>query len=166
MSSAREQAGEGRLDRLGAEVERGDVPFEMVDRDERDAARPGHGLRRREADEERTDQARTARDADALDVGHLSTRLGECLADDRADELQVAAGGDLRDDAAVPAVEVGLRGDDGGEHPAFPRDDRSGGLVARRLDAQDHAVSSRAPASTRRRSDSRHMITASSRLSV
>ena len=97
---------------------------------------------------------------------HLGTRLGECLADDRADELEVAARGDLRDDAAVAGVEVGLRGDDGGEHPAVPRDDRSGGLVARRLDAQDHPVSSRAPASTRRRSDSRHMITASSRLSV
>ena len=48
----------------GAEVERRDVTLEVVDRDERDAARPGDRLGRREADEQRTDQARPARDAD------------------------------------------------------------------------------------------------------
>jgi hypothetical protein len=46
MAAAGEQAEEGRFDRVGLEVERGDVAVEVVDRDERQVARPGDCLRR------------------------------------------------------------------------------------------------------------------------
>ena len=68
MPTAREQAEERRLERLRAEVERGDVPVQVVDGDERQAAPPGDPLRGGEADEERSDQAGPPRDGDAVEV--------------------------------------------------------------------------------------------------
>ena len=45
----------------------------------------------------------------------VAPRVAERLADDGRDELEVAARGDLGHDAAVPRVQVGLRGDDVGQ---------------------------------------------------
>ena len=58
VPAAREQARERRLERVGAEVERRDVALQVVDRDERQPARPGDRLGRREPDEQRADQPR------------------------------------------------------------------------------------------------------------
>src|SRR5205807_1166476 len=57
VAAAREQAEEGRLDRVRLQVERGDMPVQMVDRVQRQAPRPGDRLRRGEADEQRADEA-------------------------------------------------------------------------------------------------------------
>ena len=81
----------------------------------------------------------------------------ERLVDHRRDQLEVAPRRDLGHDAAEARVQLGLRRDDVRDDLAVVGDDRRGGLVAARLDAEDHAVGSRA---------SRHMISASSRLSV
>ena len=53
VTAAGEQAEERRLDGIRPEVERRDVPLEVVDRDERCAVRPRDRLRGREADEQR-----------------------------------------------------------------------------------------------------------------
>ena len=58
VPAAREQAEKRRVERVGLEVERGDVTVEVVDRRERQPARPGERLRRRDADEQRADRGR------------------------------------------------------------------------------------------------------------
>ena len=58
--------------------------------------------------------------------------------DDRRNELEVTPRGDLRDDAAVASVQLGLRGDDVREDVSRAGDDRRGGLVARCLDSENH----------------------------
>jgi hypothetical protein len=141
---AREQADERRLDRLVTEVERRDVPLQVVDRNERDPPRPGDRLRRREPHEEGADQPGPARDADARDVAQPHSRLCQRLADHRGHELEMAAGGDLGDDAAVAGMELGLRGDDRREHGAVAGHDGGSRLVAGSLDAQDRRGCARA----------------------
>ena len=61
VAAAREQAGERRLEVERLQIERGDVPVQVVDGDQRQPPRPRERLRRRDADEQRADQARAAR---------------------------------------------------------------------------------------------------------
>ena len=75
------------------------------------------------------------------------------------DELEMPARRDLRDDASVAGVEVGLRGDNIRPDLAVVRDQRRCSLVTRRLDPQDQALAGS-------RTGSFHMMSASSRLSV
>ena len=163
VPAAREEAGERRLEGLGPQVERRDVRAEMVDRHEREAARPGDRLRGREADEQRADETGALGDGDPADVVEAPPRVVERRAQDRRNELEVPSRGDLRHHAAVPRVELGLRGDDRGEQLAVLGDDGGGRLVAGRLEAEDEPAHA-APSGSG--SASRHMISASSRLSV
>ena len=68
VPSAREQAEKRRLDGIRLEVERGDVPVQMVDRYERQPAAPGEPLGGREPDEQRADEPRPLRDRDPVDL--------------------------------------------------------------------------------------------------
>ena len=104
VTAAREQAEEGRLDGIGLEEERGDVPVQVVDRHKRQAARPGERLRGGEAHEQRADEAGATRHGEALDVRDRRARLLQRLGHDRDDQLRVAPRRDLRDDAAVAGV--------------------------------------------------------------
>ena len=67
----------------------------------------------------------------------VDARPVERLAHDRRDQLEVPPRGDLRNDPAEAGVQLGLGGDD--VRPDLPRrrDDRRGGLVAGRLQAED-----------------------------
>jgi hypothetical protein len=159
VPAAREQAQERRLYGVRPRKERRDVAVQVVDRDERQPPRPGERLRRGDADQKRPDQAGALRDTDSLDVAELGVRVGERLPQRRQDQLEMVPGRDLRDDAAVRRVQLGLRGDDVGEHAAVPGDERGGGLVTRGLDPENQALA-------RSRTGSFHMISASSRLSV
>ena len=159
VPAAREQAEERRLDGVGLEEERCDVAVQMVDRDERQTARPGERLRSREPDKQRADQARPPSDCDTTDVVEAHSALRERLPDDGHDELEMPPRGDLRDDASVARVQVGLRGDDVREDAPVLGDERGRRLVARRLEPEDQALAGS-------RTGSFHMISASSRLSV
>ena len=66
MPPAREEADEGRLDGRLPEVQRRDMALQVVDRHERDPARPRDRLGGREPDEQRADQPRSARDPDPV----------------------------------------------------------------------------------------------------
>ena len=68
VAAAGDQAEERRLERLGLEEVGGDVALQVVDRDQRQAARRGDRLRRADADQEGADQPRPDRDRDRLDV--------------------------------------------------------------------------------------------------
>jgi hypothetical protein len=159
VAAARKEAEERRLDGVGPEVEGRDVPLEVVHGRERKTARPGQRLRGRDPDEERANEPRALRDRDEVGVVERGPSLLERSAYDRRDELEVAPGRDLGDDATVAGMEVGLRGDDRRQHPPVRRDDRCRGLVAGRLDPEDHGAPSEGAGSF-------HMTRASSRLSV
>jgi hypothetical protein len=165
VPAAREEARERRLERLGLEVQRRDVPAEMVDRDERKPARPREPFRNGETHEQRADEAGPLRHADPRDVVEGRSRLVERGCDDRRDELEMPARRDLGDDPAVPGMEVCLRRHDGGEDPPVVAHERGRRLVAGGLDPEDDLA--HAPvAFSSAWSASRHMINASSRLSV
>ncbi len=175
VASACKQAEERRLHRLGLEVERGDMPVQVVDRHERQAAGPRERLGRGEADEQRADQAGPGGDRDAVDVVERDARLLLRLTQDRQHELEVPARGDLGDDAAVARMQVGLGGDDVGPDLALLGDERGGRLVAGRLERENHAsimpgsdelAAGAGQALAASRTGSFHMISASSRLSV
>ena len=166
MAAAREEARERRLERVGLEVERRDVPLEVIDGDERQSPRPRDRLGGRQADEQRAHEPRALRHADAIEVVEPDTRVLERSSDDRRNELEVASRGDLGNDAAEPRVKLGLRGDDRRQHRAVARDDRGRGLVARGLDAEDVQPTPSSSAGSAAGSGSRHMMSASSRLSV
>ena len=133
--------------------------MQMVDRDERQPPRPGQGLCGRDPDEQGADEARSLGDGDPVDVVERGSRVFERAPHGGEQKLEMVARGDLRDDAAVPRVQLGLRRDDVREQPAVVGDERGRGLVAGGLQAQDHAEA-------RSRTGSFHMIRASSRLSV
>ena len=138
MATACEQADERRLDRIGLQVERGDVAVEMVDRGEGQLVCPRERFRGSETDEERPDQARPAGDGDLVDVVERRPGLAERLAQHGQDELEVAPRGDLGDDAAETGVQVGLGRDDVGADLAVPGDERRRGLVAGGLEREYH----------------------------
>ena len=138
MPTAREEAEEGRLRRVGRQVERGDVAVQVVHRNEREPARGGERLGRRQAHQQRADQPRPARDGDGLDLLELRLGLLERLGEHRSDQLEVPTRGDLGDDAAVACVQRGLRGNDVRADAPVSCDERDGRLVARGLDPQNH----------------------------
>ena len=79
---AREQARERRLDGRGLEVERRDVPLEVIHRDERQPSGPREGLGGRDADEERADQPGALGDRDSLDLVERSLGFSKCVPHD------------------------------------------------------------------------------------
>ena len=132
--------------------------MQVIDRDQRQPVRPGDGLRSRETDEQRADEAWSLRDRDRIEGLELGVRLGQRFPQHGHDELEVASRSDLRDDAPEASVKLRLRGDDVREDSPIGRDHRGGGLVTRSFDAQDQSSGSLI--------GSFHMINASSRLSV
>ena len=93
--------------------------------------------------------------ATLLEVVERRPGAGQRLPDHGRDELQMPPRRDLGDDAAEPGVQLVLGRDDARQDLAVGRDQRGSGLVARRLDPENE-----------RGYASRHMISASSRLSV
>ncbi len=57
VAAGGEQQQERRLQRIGVEVQRGDVAVQVPDRDQRQAAGIGQRLRARQPDQKRSDQA-------------------------------------------------------------------------------------------------------------
>jgi hypothetical protein len=117
------------------------MAFEVVDREEGQAARGGDALRRHHADDHAADQARPRRRRDAVEIAEPESGLLERAPDDAVDRLQMGAGRDLWHDAAVGAVFLQLGIDDVRADGARIVDDRRRGLVAARLDAEnDHGA--------------------------
>ena len=146
------------------------MALEVVDGRERQAAGRGDRLRRRDADEQRADEARPLRDADERDVAERRAGPAQRVVERRVGELEVMARRDLRHDAAVRVVDA-LRRDDVREHVAVAADDRRARVVAARLDGEDEARAHAGAGfgTSSKRPDSvigvRHMMTASSPLS-
>ncbi len=138
--AARDHERDGRVLDLGVVKGNGvDVPLDVVDADERLSAGVRERLRVADADEQRADEPRSARDGDSVDLVDRDARLVERLVDDRADLLEVLARRDLGHDAPVDAVRRDLRRDDVRANMAAVLDDGRRGLIARRLDAEHQA---------------------------
>ena len=105
--------------------------------------------------------------ATPLEVAEADPGLGERVAHDAVEQLGVAPRGDLGDDAAELGVELVLRRDDRRQDLAAAHDGGAG-VVARGLDAEQQAapVGLRSRAHAVAPSQSFHMISASSRLSL
>ena len=110
----------------------------MVDGDERKPARP-RDHRRGEADEQRADQSGALGDGEPVDVVQHDLRLAERLTDHGRHELEMPPRRDLRHDAAVLRVQIDLRRDDIREDLPLLGDHGRRGLVAARLEAEDHS---------------------------
>jgi hypothetical protein len=127
------------------------VPVQVVDGDEWQPARPRERLRSGDTDEQRSDQAGMGRHGYRVDVA-----VAERLVDHGRDQLEMPPARDLRHHAAESGMEGCLACDHTRRNFAIVRHNRCGGLVAARLDPEDHDG---CPASF-------HMINASSLLSV
>ena len=77
VPTARDQAQEGRLERVGLEEVRRDVAVQVVHLDHRQAACRRQRLRGRDADQERADQARATRDGDRVEVVERDAGLAQ-----------------------------------------------------------------------------------------
>ena len=168
VAAGGEQAQERRLDRVRLQVVGGHVAVQVVDRRQREPARGGEGLGGGDADEQRADQARALGDGDQLDVVERGARAGERVVDDGVDQLQVMARGDLGHHAAVAVVDRPARRRRWSA-PRRRRDDRRAGVVAGRLEREDHSGSAASGTSSSRAASVagvRHMTIASSPLSA
>jgi len=113
------------------------VPLQVVDADQRQPLPEGQPFGEVDADEQAAGQAGAARHGDGVEGVVAEGGFLHRLADDRADDLDVGAGGDLREDAAVRRMQVNLGGDDIGDDVPPVADDGGSGLVATGFDAQD-----------------------------
>ena len=127
------------------------MTLQVVDRDEGKAAGPGQAPspRRLRRAARRSGRGRPSPPT-RRDVVELRFRLDERLADDGRDQLQVPARRHLGHDPAVASVEIRLRGDHVRADAAVVSHERCRGLVARRLEAEDQALSLRESANSLR----------------
>src|SRR5690606_23048982 len=114
-----------------------DVAFEVVDAEQRFAGRQRQPFGVVDADQQRADQPRPARDRDSVDAVVADAGVAYRLLPDDADRLDVRPRGGFREHAAVLRVNVDLRGDDVRDDGLAIQHNRRGGFVARTLDAED-----------------------------
>ena len=129
------QAQEGGCQLRAGEVVGGDVPPQMVHRDEGQPGGEGQALGEVHPHQQGPDEPRGVGDGDAVQVGEGLAALGQSLPHHPGDGLAVAAGGNLRHHAAVDLVFLHLRGDHRGEDLPPVLHHRGGGLVARAFNA-------------------------------
>lgn len=114
-----------------------DVGFEVVSRIERLVVKDGEGAGGKGADEEAADEARSMSDGDSVDAVDSFIGVTERLFDDWIDGLDMAAGGNFWDDAAVFGVDIDLRHNNIGQDFLAVFNNCCGGFVARRFDTEN-----------------------------
>ncbi len=102
---------------------------DVVHRDQRHAQRRGAGLGKVDPHQHRADEAGGIGHGDGVDVLFLDPGRLDGAPGQDGDSLHMAAGGDLRHDAAVDRVQRRLGEDLIGEHLPAVLDDGDGGLV-------------------------------------
>ena len=137
VTAGDEEHDDRRLERRFLQPRRVQMRFQVVDADVRQVGRERQRLRRTHSDEEGAGEPGPVACRDRVDAVQVGSRFDERLLHDLVDELDVRATCDLRDDAAEARMEIHLAGHNGRSHDAAVVDDRGGGLVARRLDAED-----------------------------
>ena len=129
------QAEERRLQLRVGQVERGNVAPQVVHRHQRLARRVGQPLGKVHAHQHRADEARRKGDGHGVHVVHGLAGVQQGLFDGGADELTVAAAGDLRHHAAVQGLFFHAGGDDVAQQMPAVLHQSCGGLVAGGFDS-------------------------------
>ncbi len=115
VASRDDQANRGQRDlairAVRFEQHRVHMPLEMIHPDERFAERHREHFAVGDANEERANQARAARDGNRIHITQLNARLPDRLAHHRHDLPQVLARGEFRHHAAIFSVDIDLRRD-------------------------------------------------------
>jgi hypothetical protein len=138
MAAGNQQQQKGKGDVVGEPGGEG-VAFEVVDGDERPLRDGGDGLGHGDADHDAADQAGPAGGGDAIEVGEAQVGAPHRLGDQAVEVVEMAAGGDLRHDAAIGTVLVELRQHDLGQHLPPVVHHRRCRFIAARFDPQnDH----------------------------
>ena len=127
----------GKLQRRIGQPRRQGVALKVIDRDQRLAACHRQRLGGDQADHNPADQSRPGRGGNGIDIGEGQPGIGQRAGDQRCQQLRMGARGDFGNDPAIGAVRVVLRGDALRQDHAFAGDQRSGGFVARRFNAQN-----------------------------
>ena len=110
---------------------------DMVHRDERHIERKRDGLGEVHADEHRADEARGVGHGDGVNVLPRYPRRADRLLGEDGDGLDMAAGGDLRHDAAVDGVQIRLGKNLVGQDVPTVFHDGDRGLVAGGFKSKD-----------------------------
>ena len=111
---------------------------------ERLVQRECQGLRRRDTNEQRTDEARPARHGDGVDIAQGDAGFAAAAFDGRHHGFQMGTRGDLGDDPTETRVLINARRDGVGEQ-RVPAHDADTGFVARGFDAQHKGFRHDAP---------------------
>ncbi|MNY10840.1 hypothetical protein D3C86_1438390 [compost metagenome] len=137
---ARDQQQQEGIGRLRPQPRRHRVPLQMVDRDQRQAARQGHGLAVGQPHHDPADETRPGGRRHPVQGGVVDPGLGHGPARHPVDHLDMAAGGDFRHHPAEGRVLVDLTVNDAGQDLGSARRQahhRGGGLVAAGLQTQN-----------------------------
>ncbi len=135
MAAGRHKADEGRLQVWVGDVVGGDVAPHMVHGHQRLAGRIGQPLGEVDAHQHGTDQAGRKGYGHGIHVVDGLARVQQGLFHGGADELAVAAAGDLRHDAAVQRLFLHAGGDDVAQQLPSVLHKGCGGLVAGGFDS-------------------------------
>ena len=144
VAAAGEQRHEGVRGRIRvrpfapAQVDGQQVTVQVVDPHERLARVEREGLGELDAHQQRAREPRAVGHGDRVDVGQPPGEHGERLLHHGHDALEVRARGDLGHHASIGRVQPHLARHHIGQHFAIASHQRSRGLVARALDAEDY----------------------------
>jgi hypothetical protein len=99
---------ERRRGRIVLQEHREEMTFDVVHADQRQLRGEREHLRDLDSNQQRANQARTAGDTKSVELRKPAAGRAQRFIDDRQDALQVIARSQLRYDAAVARVQVGL----------------------------------------------------------
>ena len=129
------QTEEGRLELRVGQVKGRNVAPQVMHRNQRLVGRIGQPLGKVHAHQHCADQARRKGDSHRVHIVHGLACVQQSLFDRGADELAVAAAGDLRDHAAIKSLLLDAGGDDVAQQAAAILHKGCGGLVAGGFDS-------------------------------
>ena len=119
------------------EARRQRMAFEMIDRDQRLARRQRQTLAGEQADHHPANQPRTGGRGDRIDLADVDAGFVQHLADQAGQDLDMGAGGDFGDNAAVRLVRRVLADHRLGENAPVAGHQRDRAVVARGFESED-----------------------------
>jgi hypothetical protein len=98
------------------------MPFQMIYADKRLSQANGQTFCGAIADEERSEEPRSARSRDTVNLGKGATRTQQGRLDEGSDSRQMIPGSDFRNNSPIHLVQVYLASDFGGQNfPGSPQ---------------------------------------------
>ncbi|MCY1365309.1 hypothetical protein D9M69_521490 [compost metagenome] len=138
MAAGHQQRHEGEVRPRVRQHRRQQMPFQVVDTDGRQVARPGERLRDAGAHQQGACQTGAGRVGDRADIGHLQARLVQDLAGKRHDAADMVARGEFRHHAPVFLVHGDLGVQRVREQTPFSTDGCNAGFVAGAFKAENN----------------------------